>query len=129
MRTGWIYGSTIGTSAVPNERADLYALLGNQQGHDGIVSLTHLQLQVVELQRAVAAQKLATERHAAAAVQAEIVEKVAGKFKTITPSNRPSQPGQTGQPEKKNDGGGDGPVAIRFSIWSFSRHVEEAKAC
>ena len=57
---GVLGGTTglIGTSGVPNEPVGLCALLGNQQSHN--VSLTNLQ--VVELQRAVAAQKRATEQ-------------------------------------------------------------------
>ena len=78
----------LGTSGVPNELAGLCALLGNQQSHN--VSLTNLQ--VVELQRAVAAQKLAMEKQAAAAVQAKIDEKVAEELKKVAPSNLPVQP-------------------------------------
>ena len=52
----------LGASGVPNELAGLCALLGNQQSHN--VTLTNLQ--VVELQRAMTAQKLATEKQAAA---------------------------------------------------------------
>ena len=50
---GVLGGSTglLGTAGVPNELAGLCALLGNQQSHN--VTLTNLQ--VVELQRAVAA--------------------------------------------------------------------------
>ena len=70
-------------SGVPNELAGLCALLGNQQSHN--VPLTNLQ--VVELQRAVAAQKLATERHSAAAVQAKIDEKVAEELTKVAPIN------------------------------------------
>ena len=69
----------IGASGVPNELAGLCALLGNQQSHN--VTLTNLQ--VVELQRAVAAQKLATEKQAAALVQAKIDEKVAEELKKV----------------------------------------------
>ena len=63
---GVVGGTTglIGTAGVQNELADLCALLGSQQRHN--VPLTNLQ--VLELQRAVAAQKLATETQAAAAV-------------------------------------------------------------
>ena len=77
----------IGTSGVPNELAGLCAILGNQQSHN--VSLTNLQ--VVELQRAVDAQKLATEKQSAAALQAKIDEKVAEELKTAAPSNSPAQ--------------------------------------
>ena len=63
----------LGASGVPGELAGLCALLGNQQSHN--VTLTNLQ--VVELQRAMAAQKEATEKQAAALVQARIDEKVA----------------------------------------------------
>ena len=55
----------LGTAGVLKELAGLCALLGNQQSHN--VTLTNLQ--VVELQRAVAAQKLAMEKQAAALVQ------------------------------------------------------------
>ena len=102
---GVLGGSTglLGTSGVPYELAGLCALLGNQQSHN--VSLTNLQ--VVELQRpAVAAQKLATEKQAAAAVQARIDEKVAEEVKKVAPSNPPVQP-VAGQTEKKTDGDGD----------------------
>ena len=84
----------LGTSGVPNELAGLCALLGNQQSHN--VSLTNLQ--VVELQRAMAAQKLATEQQAAAAVQAKIDEKVAEELKKVAPSNPPAQAVQAAQP-------------------------------
>ena len=57
----------LGTASMTNELAGL----GNQQRHN--ISLTNFQ--VVELQRAVAAQKLATEKQTAAAVQAKIDEK------------------------------------------------------
>ena len=69
----------LGTSGVTNELAGLCVLLGNQQSHN--VSLTNLQ--VVELQRAVAAQELATERQGAATVQAMIAEKVAEELKEV----------------------------------------------
>ena len=65
----------------------LCALLCNQQGHNE--SLTNLQ--VVELRRAVAAQKLVTETQAAAAVQAKIDEKVAEDLKKVAPINPPAQ--------------------------------------
>ena len=80
---GVLGGSTgiLGMSGVPSELAGLCALLGNQQSHN--VSLTNLQ--VVELPRAVAAQKLATEKQEAAAVQARIDEKVAEELKKVAP--------------------------------------------
>ena len=84
---------------MPNELAGLCALLGNQQSHN--VSLTNLQ--VVELQRAVAAQKLATEQQAAAAVQAKIDEKVAEEMKKVAPGYLSVQPGAV-PPEKKKMG-------------------------
>ena len=86
----------LGMSGVPNELAGLCALLGNQKIHN--VPLTILQ--VVELQRAVAAQKLATEQQAAAAVQAKIDEKVAEEMKKVAPGCLPVQPGAV-PPEKK----------------------------
>ena len=57
----------LGASGVLDKLADLCALLGNQQSHN--VTLTNLQ--VVELQRAVAAQKLVTEKQAVALVSAD----------------------------------------------------------
>ena len=66
------------------------------------MSLTNLQ--VLELQRAVAAQKLATEKQAAAVVHAKIDEKVAEELKEVAPSNPPAQP-QAVQPEKKKNMG------------------------
>ena len=89
----------LGASGVPNELAGLCALLGNQQSHN--VTLTNLQ--VVELQRAVAAQKLETEKQAAALIQAQIDEKVAEELKKVAPGylHAPS--------EKENDGDGDLP--------------------
>ena len=84
----------LGTSGVPNELGGLCTLLDNQQSHN--VSLTNLQ--VVELQRAVVAQKLATEKQAAAVVQAKIDEKVAEELKKVAPSNPPAQPVQAVQP-------------------------------
>ena len=56
-------------------------------------------LQVVELQRDVPAQKLATERQAAAAVQAKIGEKVAEELKNVAPTN--PHPVQPIQPKKQ----------------------------
>ena len=67
----------LGTPGVPNDLVGLCVLLGNQQSHN--VSL--MNLQVVELQRAVAAQRLATEKQATAFVQAKIDEKVAEEVK------------------------------------------------
>ena len=92
----------LGTAGVPNELAGLCALLGNQQSHT--VTLTNLQ--VVELQRAVAAQKQATEEQAAALVQAKIDEKVADEMKKVAPGYLPVQPGAA-PPETKIDGDGD----------------------
>ena len=86
-----------GASGVPNELARLCALLGNQQSH----SVPHTNLQAVELQRAVAAQKIATEKQAAVVVQAKIVEKVEEELKKFAPSNPPAQP-QAVQPEKNS---------------------------
>ena len=101
-----VLGGTMGlfgTSGVPTELAGLCALLGNQQSHN--VSLTNLQ--VVELQRTVAAQRLATEQRVAATVQAKIDEKVAAELKKVAPSN-PPQAVQAVQPDKKGkDGDGD----------------------
>ena len=59
--------------------------MGNQQSHN--VTLTNLQ--VVELQRAVAAQKLVTEKQAAALVQSlqtKIGGKAAEDLKKVAPS-------------------------------------------
>ena len=53
------------------------------------VTLTNLQLEVVELQRAVAAQKLATKKQAAALVQTKIDKKVAGEMKKAAPGYLP----------------------------------------
>ena len=94
---GGIGGTTglLSTSDAPNGLAGLCALLGNQQSHT--VSLTNLQ--VVELQRAVAAQKLATEKQADAGVQAKIDERVAEELKKVAPSNPPAQ---AVQPDQKN---------------------------
>ena len=88
----------LGASGVPGELAGLCALLGNQQSHN--VTLTNLQ--VVELQRAVAAQKAATEKQAAALVQAKIDEKVAEELKKVAPGalHAPSE-------KEKKDGDGD----------------------
>ena len=85
----------LGVNSVPNELAGLCALLGNQQSHN--VTLTNLQ--VVELQRAVAAQKLATEKQAAALVQTKIAEKVAEETKKVAPGYLHVQPGAV-PPEK-----------------------------
>ena len=97
---GVLGGSTglLGTAGVPNELAGLCALLGNQQSHN--VTLTNLQ--VVELQRAVAAQKLATEKQAAVLVQTKIDEKVAEELKKVAPGalHAPSE-------REKKDGDGD----------------------
>ena len=138
---GVLGGSTtdlLGTSGVPNELAGLCALPGNQQSHNDIVSLTHLQ--DVELQRAVAAQKLATETQAAAAVHAKIDGKVAEELKKVAPSNLPTQPVQTvhaAQPEKNNDYG-DGDL---MQMWlrckgatcvlarTLPSHSEKSNAC
>ena len=87
----------LSASGVPSELAGLCALLGNQQSHN--VTLTNLQ--VVELQRAVAAQKLATEKQAAGLVQAKIDEKVAEELKKVAPG-APHAPS-----EKEKDGDGD----------------------
>ena len=96
----------LGTSGVSNELAGLCALLGNQRGHNCNVTLTNSNLQVVELQRAVAAQKLATERQAAALVQTNIDENVAEELKKVAPGYLPVQPGAV-PPEKKHDADGD----------------------
>ena len=110
-----------GTSGVPNELAGLCALLGNQQSHN--VPLANLQ--VVEVQRAAAAQKLATKKQAAAAVQAKIDEKVAEDLKKFAPSYPPAQ---AVQPDKKKKKRGRQPVVI--SIWSLvPRCTEKSKAC
>ena len=55
--------------------------------------MTLTNLQVVELQRAMAAQKLATEKQAAALVQTRIDEKVAEEMKKVAPGYLPVQPG------------------------------------
>ena len=88
----------LGASGVPGELAGLCALLGNQQSHN--VTLTNLQ--VVELQRAMAAQREATEKQAAALVQAKIDEKVAEELKKVAPGalHAPSE-------REKKDGDGD----------------------
>ena len=51
--------------------------------------MTLTDLQVVELQRAVAAQKLATEKQAAALVQAKIDKKVAEELKKVLAGDIP----------------------------------------
>ena len=83
----------LGTYGVRNELAGLSAvcaLLSNRQRDN--VSLTNLQ--VMELQRAVAAQKLASiEKQAAAAVQATIDEKAAEELNKTAPT--PKQPSGT----------------------------------
>ena len=81
---------------MPNELAGLCTLLGNQQSHN--VTLTNLQ--VVELQRDVAAQKSAAEKQAAELVQAKIDEKVAEELKKVAP-------GALHAPSEK-EGGKDG---------------------
>ena len=88
---------------MPNELAGLCALLGNQQSHN--VTLTNLQ--VVELQRAVAAQKLATEKQAAALVQTKIDEKVTEEMKKVAPAYLHVQPGAVPPEKTKHDGDGD----------------------
>ena len=100
---GVLGGTTglVGTSGAPNGLAGLCALLGNQQRQN--VSLTNLQ--VVELQRAVAAQKLATGTQAAAAVHAKIDKKVAEELKKVAPSNSPAQAAQPDQNKNDGDGG------------------------
>ena len=86
---GILGGSTglLGMAGVPNERAGLCVLLGNQQSHSA--SLTNLQ--VVEVQQAVAAQKPVTDKQAAAAVQAKIDENVAEELRKVALSY-PEQP-------------------------------------
>ena len=103
----------LGVNGVPNELAGLCALLGNQQSHN--VTLTNLQ--VVELQRAVVAQKLETEKHAAALVQAQIDEKVAEELKKVAPGylHAPS--------EKKKRRGRR--FAI-FPVWLIASCAEES---
>ena len=88
---GVVGGATglLGTPGMPNELAGLCALLGNQQSHN--ISLTNLQ--VVELQRAVAA-----------AVQAKIDKSVAVELKKVAPSNPPAQAVQLDQKKKYGDG-------------------------
>ena len=90
------------TAGVPNELAGLCALLGNQQSHN-VHNVTLTNLQVVKLQRAVAAQKLATEKQAAALVQTKIDEKLAEEMEKVAPGYLPVQPGAV-PPEKKHDG-------------------------
>ena len=91
-----------GTSGVPSKLAGLCDLLGNQQSHN--VRLTDLQ--VVELQRAVASQKIAAAKQAAAAVHAMIDEKVAADLKKVAPNDLPVQPvaGQTEKKKQDRDG-------------------------
>ena len=116
--------SLLVTSGVPNELAGLCALLGNQQSQN--VSLTNLQ--VVELQRDVAAQKLATEQQAASAVQAKIDEKVAEALKTFAPSNPPAQAVQSVQPDKKKpDGDGDLSSSRSGSSQGARRRAKQAE--
>ena len=73
--------------------------LGQQKSHN--VTLTNLE--VVELQRAVAAQKLATGKQASALVQTRIDEKIAQEMKKVAPGYLPAQPGAV-QPERKQLG-------------------------
>lgn len=103
----------LGASGVPNELAGLCALLGNQQSHN--VTLTNLQ--VVELQRAMTAQKLATEKQAAALVQAKIDEKVAEELKKVAPGalHAPSEK------EKKRRGR----RLVIPSVWLIARSAEK----
>ena len=110
----------LGTPGVSNELVGLCALLGNQQSHN--VSLTNLQ--VVELQRDVAAQKLASEKQAAAVVQAKIDEKVAAELCSC-----PEQPSRTAcgcTARKEQHIWGRRLVVI--SIWLISRRTEETNA-
>ena len=93
----------LGVNGVPNELAGLCALLGNQQSRN--VTLTNLQ--VVELQRAVAAQKLATEKQAAALVRTKIDERVAEEMKKVAPGYLHTQPGAVPPETTKKDGDGD----------------------
>ena len=74
---------------MPRGLAALCALLGkfNQQSHVHNVPLTNLQ--VMELQRAVA--KIVTAKQAAAAVQAKTDEKAAEELRKVAPSY-PKQP-------------------------------------
>ena len=64
-------------------------------------------MQVVELQRAVAAQKLATEKQAAALVQTKIDEKVAEEMKKVAPGYLHVQPGAVPPEKTKHDGDPD----------------------
>ena len=82
------------------------ALLGNQQSHN-VHNVPLTNLQVVELRRAVAAQKLASEKQSAAVVHAKTDEKVAAELKKVAPSNPPAQPVAVQPEKKKNDGDGD----------------------
>ena len=100
---------------MPTELAGLCALLGNQQSHN--VPLTNLQ--VVELQRAMAVQKLATGQQEAAAVQARIDEKVAEELKKVTPGHLPVQP-VAGPSEKKKIWGRR---LVVISVWIISRRA------
>ena len=60
------------------------------------------------LKRAVAAQTLATEKQAAAVVQAKIDDKVAEELKKVPPSDPPAQPqADSVQPEIKQIWDGD----------------------
>ena len=113
---GWISGSPW-----HSWRAGLCALLGNQQSHN----MTLTNLQVVELQRAVAAQELATEKQAAALVQAKIDEKVAEEMKKVAPGYLPVQPGAVPPEGEKRWGR----RLVVISIWLVSRCAEEGKAC
>ena len=76
-------------------QAQMTPLLGNQQCH----SVTLTNLQVVELQRAVVAQKLETETQAAALVQAQIDEMV--YYSGGTEEGRPGLPPCTRADEKR----------------------------
>ena len=66
--------------------------------------MTLTNLQVVELQRAVAAQKLATEKQAAALVHAKIDEKVAEEMKKVAPGYLRTAWCCTTREEKDGDG-------------------------
>ena len=106
------------TSGVPNELAGLCALLGNQQSHN--VTLTNLQ--VVEPQMAVAAQKLAAEKQADALVQPKIDENVAEEMKKVAPGYLPVQPGAAPLGGKQRWGR----RLVVISIWLISRCAEES---
>ena len=58
----------------------------------------------MELQRAVAVQKLAMEKQAAATVQAKTDDKVAEELKKVVPSNPPAQAVQPNKKKKDGDG-------------------------